>query len=696
MEWQLEEKRLAYCVEEIQKNIELWTARKEVIDQKTKDLYDHYHSGNPELESELIVSLDLQSETWKTLKRNMLAKLKPYFGRIDFIENGSQKSHCLYIGKNGITRDDNSILVTDWRAPVASVYYESNLGPGQYEAPSGHVSVDLKLKRTFEIENSALLDYYDSDIIANDEFLNKYLSKNKEVVLGEIIATIQKEQDEIIRDNPWHSVIVQGVAGSGKTTVAMHRISYLLYNYKDHFKPSEFYIIGSNRMLLNYITGVLPDLDVYNINQMTMEELFISLIGNDLNVKKHKLISAGASSAFKGGLQFILAFERFMDYIGQKLIPTEPVTYDGKIIMTTQDILSYLKGENASAARRDKSIREKAAYLNERLVFLLRNHLETAFYEPDHIRSVLRKYRNHFGERLKKPKLPELYKEFAAYLMQADQTGCFNPEDLKIFLRQLNKNSLDVYDLCMLSYMKNRILSTENAGKIKHMVIDEAQDFGVSIFYVLKKILTNCTFTIMGDISQNINYYTGMNDWSQIRNEVFSMEKDRFYVLAKSYRNTIEISEFAGRILNKCTFETYRIEPVIRHGRDVAIIPAGDETELVEKTVQAVHEAYSNGYSTVAVICRNAGEAMQASERLSRQIDVIAFDEENPSFVKGVMVLPIHLTKGLEFDAVVLYNPTEENYPETDADAKLLYVAATRALHQLHIVYKGSLSKLLQ
>jgi DNA helicase-2/ATP-dependent DNA helicase PcrA len=198
----------------------------------------------------------MKSQIERTLNKNLMARRKPYFGRIDYREIDDNTCYSLYLGKNGIRKNITENIIIDWRAPISSVYYDSDIGRSSYPTPVGErIEIDLFLKRTYEIEDSKLIDFYDSDVVANDEFLTKYLSKNKEVVLGEIIATIQKEQNEIIRDSPWHSVIVQGVAGSGKTTVAMHRISYILYNYKEKFRPDEFFIIGSNKMLLNYITG---------------------------------------------------------------------------------------------------------------------------------------------------------------------------------------------------------------------------------------------------------------------------------------------------------------------------------------------------------------------------------------------------------------------------------------------------------
>ena len=244
-----------------------------------EDLLDVYEAQDKE-------GLALWNNATARLKENEYdlvryekARRKPYLGRIDFNVPNVKGEDSYFIGRVGIAKNNSEPVVLDWRAPIASVYYESGLGPCQYTVSSeGIFTIDLKRKRTYEIENDHLKDFFDSDVVANDELLTKYLAKNKKAVLGEIIATIQKEQNLIIRRSPKTNIIVQGVAGSGKTTVAMHRISYILYNYSDDFRPEDFYIIGSNRILLNYITGVLPELDVYGIRQMTMEQLFIRLL----------------------------------------------------------------------------------------------------------------------------------------------------------------------------------------------------------------------------------------------------------------------------------------------------------------------------------------------------------------------------------------------------------------------------------
>ncbi len=721
-ERRLEEQHLEQCVAVIQQNVDKYTQEYKKLGEETKELYDNYRSNNPELHNDLVIGLDMKSQVERILNKNLLALKKPYFGRIDYRETGDQTSYCLYLGKNGVRRNITENMIIDWRAPICSVYYENDIGRSSYLTPGGEqIEIDLFLKRTYEIENSKLIDFYDSDVVANDEFLTKYLSKNKEVVLGEIIATIQKEQNEIIRDTPWHSVIVQGVAGSGKTTVAMHRISYILYNYKDKFRPDEFYIIGSNKMLLNYITGVLPNLDVYNVNQMTMEEFLISLLDKDFDYKKGKYsltnsflkLDKGTSrrgessqevsskemselKRFKGSIHFIRALMAYMKQYEINTVTTETVTVDRQVLYSREEILYFLD------FFQELPLQEKIDLLNKRLAYKIKSLGEETEMKKEDLRAEINKYRNYFGNRSKKPDLMGIYQDFLGslredrkrYLNQGIQVA--GEEITGLLLQELAGKRLDIYDLGMLNYIKRRIKMTRDYEYVGHMVIDEAQDFGVMLFQIFKVLFKNCTYTIMGDVSQNIYYDTGMNDWEILKQEVFSAEKDRFYVLAKSYRNTVEISEYASRVLRKCSFKTYDIEPIIRHGKEVILIRAGNEKQMAGETVSLVKSIQASGYDTIAIICRTVEETGKVRKLLSSSLDIEQSEEmENMTFSNGTMVLPIHMTKGLEFDAVILWNPDEESYRMGDEDAKLLYVAITRALHELYIVYQEELTGLL-
>lgn len=699
-DWKEEELHLQECIEVIQSNIDYYEKELKKTKEETKELYDNYRSGDSELHNELVIGLDWQNLTEQTLKKNERAIQRPYFGRIDYIE---QKPYCIYIGKNGIMKNKNEILIVDWRASISSVYYESDLGETTYYSPTGEeISITLNKKRTYEIEDGQLLDYYDTDVIANDEFLTKYLAKNKEVVLGEIIATIQKEQNKIIRDTPWHSVIVQGVAGSGKTTVAMHRISYLLYNYKEKLRQEEFYIIGSNKTLLNYITSVLPNLDVYFVKQRTMAEFFLQLLGREVSIKKYKLVDVfreeneAGYKQLKGSLGFVRLLDEFLGQYELSLIPTEDIVYHGETIYKSEDILQLIHTFPMYPAQ------EKMDMLNKRLQRKITMVNEQDEQEKEVIHAELKKYKNYFGKKNKKLDLLEIYHKFLT-LLAAGGSMQKNPKKevrqaAKVILKHSSDGRLDLYDLAMLTLIKKRLCSTDDFSFISHIVIDEAQDFGVCIFDVLHKSLPNVNFTIMGDVSQNIYYDTGMNDWKALRTEVFSKEKDRFYTLAKSYRNTIEISEFAGNILKKGTFETYEIDPIIRHGSPVEIVRALSKEDMAKKGAEIIKNWLSARYDTTAVICSDMEEARTAEELLSAFIKIEPLPElaEEVKFVNGVMVLPIQLTKGLEFDTVLLWNPSAETYPVTDGNAKLLYVAVTRALHECEILYTKELSGLLK
>lgn len=708
-----EEQHLEQCVNVIQYNIDDYFQKYSELSAETKELYDNYRSSNPELHNDLVIGLDMKSMMERNLNRNLLALKKPYFGRIDYQENGDNESNCLYLGKNGIRKNITENMIIDWRAPISSVYYDSDIGESSYLTPFGEkIDILLNLKRTYEIEDSKLIDFYDSDVITNDEFLTKYLSKNKEVVLGEIIATIQKEQNEIIRDNPWHSVIVQGVAGSGKTTVAMHRISYILYNYKEKFRPDEFYIIGSNKMLLNYITGVLPNLDVYNVNQMTMEDFLITLLDKDFDIKKGKYTLSNSFlkrrpvtnareisklKQLKGSIHFMNALIAYMEQYELQAVTSDNVIYNKQVIYSGDEILYFLN------FFKDKPLQEKIEILNKRLTYKISNMNEQEMKRKDEIKTEVNKYRSYFGNRSQKLNLMEVYLGFLEDIKlnqkeyQKQNIQLPESEVIELLQQELGQKRLDLYDLAMLTYIKKRLKKTRDFDYVRHIIIDEAQDFGVMIFRLFRQLFTTCSYTIMGDVTQNINYDSGMNDWETLKQEVFDPNKDKFYVLAKSYRNTVEISEYASKVLKKCTFKTYDIEPIIRHGKEVTVKKTNDEKNMVTEVVRTIKETQNAGYDTIAIICRSVEETIKVKEALKPYVDIehVEDDIEEMTFKSGVMVLPIYMTKGLEFDTVILWNPDDENYRVSDEDAKLLYVAITRALHELSIVYMGELSGLL-
>lgn len=679
-----EETYLKDCIRVIRRNIEAYEKEIKIMDADIEDMYDRYRHDDPEIFTELSNTITMNNNMKTALHKNQKALKKPYFGRIDIKEAG-RKPETFYVGKGGVMNGTTEILVVDWRAPIANVYYENGLGECTYIAPGNtQYTVDLQRKRTYEIEEDRLIDYYDSEVVANDELLTKYLAKNKEAVLGEIIATIQKEQNDIIRKSPFRSMIVQGVAGSGKTTVAMHRISYIMYNYSDDFKPEDFYIIGSNRILLNYITGVLPDLDVYGIRQMTMEQLFVRLLYEDWNEKKYQIVPCDEHSFWKGTLNWFRDLIEFCRRLEEAVIPKDDIYLKDEILYSSEQIKGYIR-DNPTI-----SIQGKIDALNVRALNKLKNEItgRDITYEPDEKKILIKEYTRRFGPKKWKRSIYELYDDF---LTGQERAGYRDAAACKAMTAE---KKFDVYDLAALAYLYKRVKETDPIREASHIVVDEAQDFGMMAYAVLKYCIPLCTWTIMGDVSQNIHFGFGLNDWEDLKELILTDRNDYFAVLSKSYRNTVEISDFAQKILKHGSFSSYPIEPIIRHGNAVSLNACGGEEDMLKSAVRILKTWQKDGYDTIAVVLRNEAEAADTAKKLGARIPIEESDLEKAEFKNGIMVLPVGYTKGLEFDAVLIYNPTREDYPEDDGHAKLLYVAATRALHELAVVHMGDVTEL--
>lgn len=712
-----EEDYLAQTLAVVRNNLASYGEEVLRMQENIDDMRAHYNSKDVEMRTILYNTITMHDHMKRALMRNEKALTKPYFGRIIFHDESLDKDESIYIGKGGISKDTTHWMVVDWRAPVANAYYENGLGKCSYKAPGDTpIKIDLQLKRTYEIESGKLIDYFDSEVIANDDLLTKYLAKNKQAVLSEIVATIQKEQNDIIRKSPYHNIIVQGVAGSGKTTVAMHRISYILYNYEERFKPDDFYIVGSNRILLNYITGVLPDLDVYGVRQMTMEQLFVRLLYEDWDEKKYHIKQTGTSESHagisgadenvKGSSAWFCDLETYCYETEYRAIPRKSVYLNPKqfvegikngklgvfdetsgqspdprclVRLLDGDAIERYVEQNPSV-----SVQSKINMLNKRL----RGKIKEEFlgkgikYTEAERKAILKAYRGYYGGKVWKRSIFEMYTDF------------LKSQNAKGYSIGLPDTEFDVYDLASLAYLYKRIKETEVISEAHHIVIDEAQDFGMMAYRVLKFCIRRCTYTVMGDVSQNIHFGYGLNDWEELKELLLPDPADSFGVLKKSYRNTVEISDFATNILHHGQFSVYPVEPIIRHGSHVQVRRLDDRQALIRAAAD-VCQKWQGGFDTIAVVCRDQASAAAAAKELSQYIDVIGSDLEKAVFGSGIMVLPVEYTKGLEFDAVLILDPTRDEYPVDDGHAKLLYVAATRALHELCILHTGNLTGLI-
>ena len=708
-----EEKHLKETLDVIHANMDSYGRQVQEMKADIDEMLEHYHDDNAEVYVILCNTITMHDHMKQALERNERAENKPYFGRICFHDEALDRDESIYIGRGGISRDPTHQEVIDWRAPVANAYYENGLGKCSYPAPDGKpLWIDLKLKRTYEIDQGKLLDYFDSEVISNDDLLTKYLARNKEAVLGEIVATIQKEQNDIIRKSPYHNMIVQGVAGSGKTTVAMHRISFILYNYAERFRPEDFYIVGSNRILLNYITGVLPSLDVYGVRQMTMEQLFVRLLYEDWDEKKYSIRKSAArtdSGKIKGTDGWFQALKLFCDKLERDIISTESIYLNPK-----QFVEGIQDGKSGVYDRSDKegtpdpqklvllvdgqaveryvtqnpavSIQSKINMLNERLTIKIKDEFlgKGVKYTEAERKAILKAYRNRYGGKVWKLSTYRLYNDFLREQIAAGVQA------------ELPNKDFDVYDLAALAYIYKRTKETEVISEAHHIVIDEAQDFGMMVYDCLNFCINNCTYTVMGDVSQNIRFGFGLNDWEDLKDLILKDDPmSSFGILKKSYRNTVEISNFATDILHHGHLISYPVEPIIRHGEPVVVRLSKGEKELWQDAASQCRSWQAKGLPTIAVICRDQRGADEAAKELGKYVEIMETDLEKAEFGNGIMVLPVEYTKGLEFDAVLIVNPTREEYPVDDGHARLLYVAATRALHELCVLHTGNLTGLI-
>lgn len=671
-ERQQEEKHLQECREIIHNNIVMYEQQVEARHEETQALFREVQSGNVELYDQMFTSKSLEEHSRNQLSKNQAAFERPFFGRIDYKNLDEKLYESTYIGKHGVQKDQTNVVVVDWRAPISTVYYENELGRGSYGIPDGReYEIDLQLKRTFDIENGKLQGYYDSDVAANDELLVKYLSKNRDAVLGDIIATIQKEQNAIIRENPFHNVIVQGVAGSGKTTVAMHRISYIMYNYKERFTSNEFCIVGGNDILIDYITGGLPELDVYDVKHMRMDELLTYLLKREWK-KKYQLIEPDTACAWKSKMLFAKELESYLLNLRKHILENSAV-----IDRDLGTLLSQQNNDRFIDSNPDFSINRLLVTLDERL----RARIKLQSMDREEVGIYGRKlaqYKNYFGSHQYKGSIVTIYERFL------EAYGKTYYIDVTPVIARLHRGCFDIYDVAALVIIYYRTIQKKPDEEFGQMFIDEAQDFGPIVYYALRIVLPQCFFTIMGDVSQNVNYEFGMNDWRDMREKIFCENTDDFRVLAKSYRNTIEISEFAGKLLDSASRGVYKIEPVIRHGEPVHMIESISTEEALGLAEDIVLRMQEKGYETMALVCFDNETAEEIRSRLHGRIQIE--DTSKSGFSKGVTVLTVKETKGLEFDCVLLWKPDLKGYKDNPKLAKQLYVAATRALHELFVI----------
>ena len=677
LEFKLEKEKLKEIIEKFKQTIEYYNLRAQAVPKL-------YKGNDIMIENFIIMYDEKMHKMYKTIN-------SPYFARVDFKRENEKTAEKLYIGKIGVVDEENNIITVDWRAPVASIYYDSNIGKTQYLAPEGVCKGELLLKRQYNIENQKLISFQDVDTVANDELLKPYLNSNADNRLKNIVSTIQKEQNDIIRKPISNNLIIQGVAGSGKTTVALHRIAYLVYNNIDTIKPNQYLVIGPNKFFINYISSVLPDLDVENVNQLTLDELASDYINEKFTIineeeKLIKYIENPKSMEFekiKTSMTFKRAIDKYIQEIEDKIIPNKDIELKGYKIIGAE----YIKDIYKSQSNRIYDTLEKKINMTELLIikYLEDNNEEV----KKEFKARVHKYMTNL--------IPNVYKSYIQFITNINNyLDIKNNIDQTIInnnIKNLKDKKLELEDLSALIYLKYRINGEGDFKNYKHIAIDEAQDFGEFNFYTLKCLFNNSTFSIFGDLAQSIYEYRGINKWENVVQTSF--KNCQIQELHKSYRTTTEIMNTANNITKYLNLNI--AEPVIRHGEKVDFQKFKDFDEQISFIEKYIDEYKSKEYKSIAIITKDKVEANSIFKRLNKKYNAVNITDSDTSYNGKICIVPSHLSKGLEFDGVIITNAGEARYDSNkEIEMKLLYVSMTRPLHKLKILYKDKLTAPLQ
>ncbi len=711
----------------------------EKINQEESNIEESLSNSDMNFDLENIAKANVLLAQIKKLHDIKKIKDKPYFARMDFKED-SKETEKLYIGKISLLDNNTAYpIIVDWRAPISNLYYEGKIGKAEYECLGEKIKGEILLKRQYVIENQNLLKYVNINVTGNDELLQNALEEKADDRLKNIVATIQDEQNRIIRADINNPLIVQGVAGSGKTTIALHRIAYLIYNYEKEFKPEEFMIIAPTRFFLNYISNILPDLGVDDVKQTTFEDFAYEVIGKKLKIsdsneklviivnKEFDEINKGKvdimieEAKFKSSINFKKIIDEYLINLENNFIPKCDFSYMGKTIMKYGEIdylfkhtykmynfttrLNEIEKNMVTAFNKlaPSMIDEIKNERSKRIEGLVGNERVKVYEEYDKtIKSLekdAKKIAKAYLSQIPKWDCVKYYKDFIEnYMVNQNEVISYLKQNT---LKNLIKNEIAFEDLAPLMYIQIKIFGIKEKCKIKHVVIDEAQDYGEFQFDVLKTILNSNSMTILGDIAQGVHYYRGIENWKRFIDVEFNNIKTTYTTLQKTYRTTKEIMNVANHVIDKLPeYEKEFIvlgEPVIDRKNSIQFIKCEDFDENVKIINDRINTYLMNDYKSIAIIGKDMKECEKIEKSLAKfRKDVKLIRGKDSEYNSGISIVPSYLAKGLEFDCVIISNANNEKYTNSTLDIKLLYVTITRAMSKIDILYIDKLTELFK
>lgn len=679
--------------------------------------------------------MEAQLATLRKLEQN------PYFGRIDIVlEDGAAES--IYLGIGSLLDDTGeSYLIYDWRAPVSSLYYDYGPGPVAYKTPSGEIEGEMTLKRQYIIRGGAIRSMFDTGVTIGDELLQEVLGKASDAQMKSIVATIQGEQNRIIRNERARLLIVQGAAGSGKTSAALQRVAYLLYRFRGQLSPEQIVLFSPNPMFNSYVSTVLPELGEQNMAQTTYQQyLEHRLIGQfrleDPFAQMEYVLTATDESqlavrkagiAYKSGTAFMNRIDDYVSRLGQDGLRFKGIQFRGRTMIGGEDMRNYFYGLDSgmsipnrlrlmtswllkgltAAGKKERSRKwvEDAIELLDRDDYIaaydeLRRKNKFSDSSFDDFRSeheflAAQVVQKKFKKLRRAVKALSFLEVPAIYQSLFRQSTGYVPEYWELVcdwtLRQLDEGVMPYEDATPYLYLKEKLEGFHTNTTVKHLFIDEAQDYSAFQYHYLKRIFPNCRMTVLGDFNQTIFAHGESGGGFQSVAGLFAPEEREGITLQRSYRSTRQIVEFASRMIP----DGGRIIPFNRSGKEPEWVAAANQAERLARIAAKLEVWRSEGYASIAVISKTAIEAAELYRELAPvcpQLRLIA--KETVTFEKGIVVIPGYLAKGVEFDAVAIADASADCYCR-ESERKLLYTCITRAMHELYISYTGELTPLL-
>ena len=602
-------------------------------------------------------------------KRKRLTKILaiPYFGRIDFLEKKeNSKVMPIYIGIHTFyDPESRATLIHDWRAPVSSMFYDHELGEAGYRSPSGEIKGVISLKRQYRIRGGKMEFMIESALTVHDDILQKELSSNADDKMKNIVATIQREQNQIIRNEDIRTLIIQGVAGSGKTSIALHRIAYLLYTFRDSISSKDILIISPNKVFSDYISNVLPELGEETVPETSMEQILSGVLEHKYKYQTYfglvnELLEKPSSSlinriAYKASFGFISELDKFILHIENTYFKAADVKLTKYITIPAPFIEEqYLRFNRYPIRRRFDAM---ADYMLDML------KIQYTFTVTTTGRNLLKKeIRLMFAGNND----IQVYKDFFKW---TNNPGMF---------KMRKGHTLEYSDLAPLAYLHLALEGNGNQPfRVKHLLIDEMQDYSPIQYKVIQKLFP-CRKTVLGDAGQSVNPY-GSSTAETIQKSLTASE---IMKLCKSYRSTFEITDFAQKI-----HPNAELEPVARHGEKPQILQFGSAVEELSGIMGLISTYRKSGYKSLGIICKTEQQARKMADMLKSYANDISFlSSQSSAFVQGIVITSAHMAKGLEFNEVIIPQTDERNY-RSEIDKSMLYVAVTRAMHRLTLTF---------